>query len=145
MTMIRKLALKIATIVVRYASPGCKQWAEGLLQETDHIENDWSALEWALGSTRVLLDRREAPVRSMAEAMAVAHKFVAAKRQEMSSSLGKSVWVIVISIAVGNGLKLFDTTSWLQRVGCVDYVVAATVWLVSTLIETKRLGTLLKF
>jgi hypothetical protein len=61
MTLPRKLAQAIVKLVVRYASPGCQPWAEGLAIEIDHIPNDWTALRWSLGSTRVLLDRREAP------------------------------------------------------------------------------------
>ncbi|AEU38980.1 hypothetical protein [Granulicella mallensis] len=59
MTLIRKWALKVSSAVVRYASPGCKEWAEGLAREVDFIEGDWAALSWAIGSTRVLLDRRQ--------------------------------------------------------------------------------------
>lgn len=59
MTLVREWALKVSSAVVRYASPGCKEWAEGLAREIDFIEGDWAALGWAIGSTRVLLDRRQ--------------------------------------------------------------------------------------
>ena len=61
MTLVRKLALKISDTVVRWASPGCKEWAEGLKREVRFIGGDWAALVWAIGSTRVLVDRRSAP------------------------------------------------------------------------------------
>jgi hypothetical protein len=64
MSLIRRLALKISDEVVRYASPGCKEWAEGLAREVEFIGSDWAALAWAIGSTRVLLDRREARIGS---------------------------------------------------------------------------------
>jgi hypothetical protein len=67
MTLLRKLALKISDAVVRFTSPGCKEWAEGLARELAFIRSDWAALAWALGSTRVLLDRREAPITSLAD------------------------------------------------------------------------------
>ena len=65
MTLIRRVALTISDEVVRWASPGCKEWAEGLEREAAVIESDWAALRWAIGSTRVLLDRRPAPLTSL--------------------------------------------------------------------------------
>src|SRR5579875_696126 len=58
MTALRSFALKISRWVVRWASPGCMDWAEGQARELAYIESDWRALAWASGSTRVLLDRR---------------------------------------------------------------------------------------
>jgi hypothetical protein len=84
MTRTRKLAVGISSRVVRWASPGCKEWAEGLACEAAVIESDWTALGWALGSTRVLLDRREAPITSLADAQTVAQKFFAKKNKEDS-------------------------------------------------------------
>jgi hypothetical protein len=70
----RKLALKISHLVVRYASPGSKEWAEGLAREVAFIENDWSALAWEFGSTKLLLDYREAPIGSLADVPSAAQK-----------------------------------------------------------------------
>ena len=50
MTTGRRLALKILDTVVRFASPGAQDWAKAILREMDFIENDWTALLWALGS-----------------------------------------------------------------------------------------------
>jgi hypothetical protein len=61
MTLLRRLALRISNAVVEYVSPGCKEWAEGLAREADFVKDDWAALAWEIGSTRVLLDRRVAP------------------------------------------------------------------------------------
>lgn len=58
----------ILSWVVWLASPGCKEWAEGLEREAAVIESDWAALRWAMGSTRVLLDRRVNPVGALREA-----------------------------------------------------------------------------
>ena len=55
MTLVRRVAGKISRAVVRYASPGCKEWAEGLAREAEFVQGDWAALWWALGSTKVLL------------------------------------------------------------------------------------------
>jgi hypothetical protein len=60
MTLVRRVALGISSRVVRWASPGCREWAEGLEREVEFIEGDWRALAWAVGSTRVLLERRGA-------------------------------------------------------------------------------------
>ncbi len=67
--------------VVRWASPGCKEWAEGLEREAAVIENDWAALGWAIGSTRVLLDRRPAALTSLDEVPAIAQKLVEMARK----------------------------------------------------------------
>ena len=76
MTRIRKLALKISNQVVKWASPGCKEWAEGLAREVAFIESDWAALRWSLGSVRIVFDRREMPIGSLDEAAAQFKKFV---------------------------------------------------------------------
>ena len=75
MTLVRRVAMKISGGVVRYASPGCKEWAEGLAREAEFIEGDWAALGWALGSARVLLDRRGAPMTSLADVAARGRRF----------------------------------------------------------------------
>jgi hypothetical protein len=74
MTFVRRLALKISGAVVRFASPGCKEWAEGLAREVAVIDGDRRALGWAIGSIRVLFDRREAPLRSVEEIPAAARR-----------------------------------------------------------------------
>jgi hypothetical protein len=71
-TFIRRKALETASWVVWLAAPGCREWAEGLERELQFIESDWRALAWAVGSMRVLLDRREAPLRTLAEFSAAA-------------------------------------------------------------------------
>lgn len=64
MSPVRKLALRISGAVARWAAPGCKEWAEGLEREVEFIPSDWRTLGWALGSTRVLLERRANPAAS---------------------------------------------------------------------------------
>jgi len=75
MTLIRRAAVAISTLVMRWASPGTKDWAEGLAREVEFIEGDWRALAWAFGSMRVLLDRREAGAASLNGAYVVARTF----------------------------------------------------------------------
>jgi hypothetical protein len=59
-TALRSLAVRVSHLVVRHASAGSREWAEGLAREVQFIESDWRAIVWALGSTRVLLERRSA-------------------------------------------------------------------------------------
>lgn len=55
MTTARKLALKISNTILQLAPSGAEDWAKAMLREIDFIENDWVALLWALGGTRILL------------------------------------------------------------------------------------------
>jgi hypothetical protein len=140
MTLVRRLSLKISDAVVSYASPGCKEWAEGLSREAAFIKSDWSALRWALGSTRVLLDRREAPVRSLADVSDVARKYVATKL----SQPGAGVWCLLPGFqALTYLLKFFDARSGLERGGCGLAVVASISLGICILIQGHRLNTLL--
>jgi hypothetical protein len=91
MTLVRRVAMKISGGVVRYASPGCKEWGEGLAREVEFIEGDWAALRWAIGSTRVLLDRRGAPMTSLAD--------VAARGCRFSESLNKGGFSVMFIMA----------------------------------------------
>ena len=105
MTLIRRLAMKIAGVVVRDASPGCREWAEGVAREVEFIEDDWSALRWAIGSTRVLLDRREAPMSSLAD--------VAERGRRLSERVSKegSGYVYALIVAIPYLLRLLYARS----------------------------------
>jgi hypothetical protein len=67
MTLVRGLSVRISGAVVRWASPGCKEWAEGLEREVGVIDSDWRALGWAIGSFKVLLRNPPMPLGSAAE------------------------------------------------------------------------------
>lgn len=75
MTFIRRKALEISSWVTWLASPGCREWAEGLEREVAFIRSDWHALAWSIGSVRVLLEPRLAPIRSIEEVQAAAKKY----------------------------------------------------------------------
>jgi hypothetical protein len=64
MALVRKLAQSISRRVVRWASPGCKEWAEAQAREIEFIRSDWAALGWAIGSMRVVLHRSVIPAGS---------------------------------------------------------------------------------
>lgn len=74
MNLIRTAANRIANFVVRYASPGSKEWAQAIAGELSCIENDWQALGWALGGLRVLFSIQPAPLHSLADLDEAARK-----------------------------------------------------------------------
>jgi len=132
MTRTRRLAKWILSWVVWLASPGCKEWAEGLAREAAVIDSDWSALRWSLGSTRVLLDRREAPLTSLDDVPAATQKLVDLVRG------GTGLWLIIMQGPLYL-LKFFSAKSNSERVGCVLVVLASIIAGIFYLIERRRL------
>ena len=135
MTLVRRLALGISAIVVRWASPGYKEWAEGLEREARVIESDWAALRWALGSTRVLLDCRAAPLRSLDEVPAAVQKLVD----------GAMVFgTLILFRPVIDGLWFlrwfFVANSTLGRAGCAIGVLGSVIAVTYLLMEWRRLS-----
>jgi hypothetical protein len=128
MTRIRTLALDISSWVTWLASPGCKDWAEGLEREVAFIGSDWRALGWALGSTRVLLDRRDAPLRSLAEVPAVAQEYFHSRRREISVAYFSYIFFAVVWALVlrwSYFAPLFPNErigTWLVVAGCLFVV-----------------------
>jgi hypothetical protein len=138
MTLVRRLALGISSRVVRWASPGCKEWAEGVAREAAVIESDWAALGWAIGSTRVLLDRRKAPLTSLDEVPAETQKFVEMAHQRAGLILG-------FSILQGlRGLlylwRFFHVGSTLECAGCAVVVLGSILVGIYALMERRRLN-----
>jgi hypothetical protein len=104
MTLVRGLALRISDAVVRWASPGCKEWAEGLAREVEFIEGDWAALRWAIGSARVLLDRRVTPI--------------GARRDGPAAMPGWWVWPFMVASQIFTScISAFRASSWEDRIG----------------------------
>lgn len=112
MTLVRSVARKISHAVVRHSSAGCKEWAEGLAREAEVIPSDWAALWWALGGTKVLLNRREAPLRSVADVVERARRFAEAQRKGGISNL-IPLWLVFVYL-----LKLRDSGGGLESLGC---------------------------
>jgi hypothetical protein len=54
MSPARRLASKLLHAVVRHSSSDTLDWANAMLRELDFIENNCSALFWALGSTTAI-------------------------------------------------------------------------------------------
>ncbi len=54
MSKTRSLASKLLHMVLRHSPADSQDWANAMLRELDFIENDWTALFWALGSTTAI-------------------------------------------------------------------------------------------
>ena len=54
MSMTRRLASRVLTIVIRRSSGEGQRWGNAMLRELDFIQGDWAALFWAFGSTSAL-------------------------------------------------------------------------------------------
>jgi hypothetical protein len=66
-----------------------------LAQEVAYVEGDWAALGWALGSARVLLDYREAPIGSLADLPAAEKRFAESKRKGNATWMWMPIWVFI--------------------------------------------------
>jgi hypothetical protein len=122
MTLLRRVAMRISGAVVRYASPGCKEWAEGLAREVAFIEGDWAALRWSVGSMRVLFNRRPARLTSLADVADRARRYAAAQRSGLSSS-----WLPIV-FAFDYLLRLSGAGSRVEHLGC-SFVVCGGIFM----------------
>jgi hypothetical protein len=123
MTPVRKLALSISSRVVRWASRGCKEWAEAQARELAFIPSDRAALRWALGSTRVLLDRR------------------AASRAELPARptfLDAIVWLLYFEACIWICAKMLTATGWQHRLGWGLVVLACGYWAACSVFDWLR-------
>lgn len=117
MTLVRRFALKISNAVVRFASPGWKEWAEGSAGEVAFVKGDCAALGWALGSARVLLDYREAPIASLSDLTSAAEKYAASR----CSGNSTPIWIRFLPIPIWfliSADKFFHAANWPERAGC---------------------------
>ena len=138
MTLIRGLATGISSRVVRWSSPGCKDWAEGLEREASVIESDWAAVRWSIGSMRVLLDRRQLPLTSLGEVPAETQKFVDKVRM-------RAGFVLAMSIMYGLQAllclwKFCKTRNTLEFAACVIVVLGSILAGLYSLMERRRLN-----
>ncbi len=74
MRRVRKLAIGISQWVSRNAPAGARDWGAASEGELEHIESDWEALRWAIGSTTMLFAGRNtvAPLTSVDQVPALA-------------------------------------------------------------------------
>jgi len=132
---VRRLALGISRRVVRWASPGCKEWAEGLEREAEVIESDWAALRWAIGSTRVILHPRGVPMRSLDEVPDATYKL-------LDGALVRSGFFLLMPIMEGPLFLqwFFVTRSTLGRAGSAIGVLGSVIAVTYLLMEWRRLS-----
>jgi hypothetical protein len=133
MTIIRRKALEISSWVTWLASPGCKEWAEGLEREVAFIPSDWRALGWAIGSIRVVFDWRKAPLGSLAEAAVEAKKSVKKWRRN-----SVTVLLYQIFLAPQYVWPLFHPKSFGERIGSALVGLTGIVAGVYTAWEWRR-------
>jgi hypothetical protein len=132
MSLVRGLAVKISAFVVRRASPGCTEWAEGLAREVDFIASDWAALWWALGSMRVLLVYREARINSLNDVPEAAAKFV------MRARAGFGLWVFTFQLPPML-MNYFPGKDLQHEIGCSLFVCGSTLAGIFCVAEWYRL------
>ena len=133
MTMIRRLALKVLNAAARHAAPGTRDWVTAMSREMDFIENDWAALWWALGSTRILFKRQYVPLTDLAGVQRAAQCLT--KTIRVRTRNGCVATLIVFVAYVG---FIFTLPDWMQRVG--SGLVAASMLYMAYQIYARRAG-----
>ena len=126
MTLARRLAERISVAVVRWVSPGYKEWAEGLEREVAFIDSDWRALMWAIGSVRVLLDRPA----TVAPGSEHPHR--------APSVLDWSKWISYLSVGLESCTKILASTGWPQRMGWCLVLLGVTYWTSRSVLDWLR-------
>jgi hypothetical protein len=118
--------------VVRHASSGCKEWAEGLAREVEFVQGDWAALGWAVGSTRVLLNRAVAPMTSLADVRDGVRGLSKWLRRRTSG------YAFLFFYAFYNTMKMMGAGSVQLRSG-YGFLAAAATFSVITLLLRRRM------
>ena len=100
MSLVRNTAVRVANLVVRYASIGSKEWAQAISNELTSIESDWRALAWALGGVRVLFTIQPSPLPTIADLDSEVQKYADRRRHAVNNG-----WLIT-------NLQLFPPLMW---------------------------------
>lgn len=133
MTLIRKFALKVLNTAARHAAPGTRDWVIAMSREMDFIENDWAALWWALGSTRVLFKRQYVPLTELAGVPRAAQCLL--NRIRMRTRNG---YIATLIVFVSYDCFIFALPYWMQRVG--SGLVAASMVYMAYQVYARRPG-----
>lgn len=136
MMLLRTLANRIACGVVRGAGPGDKDWAKATAREMEFIESDWSALRWALGSSRILWRWTATPLTSSASVPAAAVEF--AREVRKRTVLGLAACAFVTFAFWRSGRHAHHA---MERAGAYLTAMAALYMLAQLLARRGRLST----
>ena len=148
MSIARRLALRVLTMMIRHSSSESQLWGNAMLRELDFIERDWAALLWAFGSTaalcrysvtsqlRSLGDRRSEEVFQL--------KGIAKKTTGIVS--GVVVAGTVLALCVGILIGLIRFASWQQASGrladrLLIVVIPETIYAVGIITLWRRRKT----
>lgn len=126
MTVLRGLATRIADRTVRWASPSAKEWAKATAREVEFIPSDWRALAWAIGSTRVLLDRR---------APAATGSQPGPKRPSVYDWFA---WLMYLDADAWVCGKLTSSAGWEQRLGWSLVLLCSSYWSACSVFDWLR-------
>ncbi len=135
MTMIRRFALKVLNSAARHAAPGMRDWVTAMSREMDFIENDWAALWWALGSTRILFRHQHVPLADLSAVPLAARCLTDSIRVRTRNG-----FVATLIVFVAYFWFIFALPDWMQRVG--SGLVAASMLYGAYQLYARRAGAL---
>jgi hypothetical protein len=134
MTMIRRLSLKVLNTVARHAAPGTRDWVTAMSREMDFIENDWAALWWALGSTRILFRHEHVPLADLSAVPRAAQCLINIIRVRTRNGC-----VTTLIVFAAYFWFIFTLQGSMQRVG--SGLVAASMLYMAYQVYARRAGT----
>jgi hypothetical protein len=105
-----------------------------LEREVAVIESDWAALGWAIGSTRVLLDRRAAPLTSLDKVPDMLQKHVEYGRN------GYGLWWQITAGPLYAIVFFVRNRHGMERIGCSLGILASIIAGIYWLMERRRLN-----
>lgn len=115
MSPIRGVARRVLQFVVRLAPPRTRSWGEAMIGEMDYIDDDWTALLWALGSTLALcrcsLIEHLRNLRNLPADEMSAQRKPTPLIKSILSGVGVAVVVLMISMLA---LTTLQRTSWVE-------------------------------
>lgn len=90
-TKLRRVAVHLLSIVAAHTPANLKEWVRAMQAELGHVEGDWSAFFWALGSIGAVLK------------LSVIQLLLTARRKEknMIKNIGQILPGVIVALAVG--------------------------------------------
>jgi hypothetical protein len=109
MSPIRGVARRVLHFVVRLAPTRVRSWGDAMIVEMDHIDDDWAAMLWALGSTLALcrcsLIEHLRNLRSLLVDEMSARRRATHLINSILSGVGVAVVILIISMLTLTSLK----------------------------------------